>query len=74
MTGPWRLVVADPSPRVEEAPSGGRMSRRWLLTLDCGHTTTYPVKYRPHPDGLRLTQRNIVDVLPPPGQTHCNKC
>lgn len=72
MTDPLHAVVA------AEVTSSESHSRRWQLSLDCGHTEYRPVKYRPVPgEGPRrgvVRERSAGDILPAPRRVQCWRC
>lgn len=73
------IIRAVTSASVTEALSiGGRTRKEWLLQLECGHTGTTVVKYKPlpGPEGRKgqVHTRNPADALPHPKHVTCRNC
>ena len=77
---PLRAVLADPEPRLREArgsllgPDTDRRTRRWDVTLECGHRTDIPARYGRRQPDERGRGRSFDAVLPPPKRARCHNC
>jgi hypothetical protein len=81
--GPWRAVTLSQGPYSGRGgmlgPETARRSRRWALTLECGHEVNRTVRYGPHKDGFERSRggtqfRSGADVLPAPRRVRCERC
>lgn len=74
---PWRHVLTDPAPIIQEGQTRERLGRWWELHLDCGHTVRRVVCYHQLGNSVgsgNVRSRSKSDVRPPPTIVRCEQC